>query len=90
MDERSLHWIVGRLRCYDVGRALMETAQLLGNFGKFIGAIAVVATLVYLAIQVKHSEGALEANIRALDEPTILLKLLSAHVLLFRSRFDRS
>ena len=30
-------------------------AQLLGNYGEFIGAIAVVATLGYLALQVKHS-----------------------------------
>ena len=43
-------------------------AQLMGNFGEFVGAIAVVATLVYLAIQVKHSKGALEANTRAVDE----------------------
>ena len=34
---------------------LMETAQLLGNFGEFFGAIAVVATLIYLAIQVRQS-----------------------------------
>ena len=34
---------------------LMETAQLLGNFGEFVGAIAVVATLVYLIVQVRHS-----------------------------------
>ena len=47
---------------------LNSTAQLLGNLGEFIGAIAVVGTLVYLAVQVKHSKGALEANTRALDE----------------------
>jgi hypothetical protein len=47
---------------------LMETAQLLGNFGEFVGAIAVVGTLVYLAVQVGHSRGALDANTRALDE----------------------
>ena len=34
---------------------LMETAQLLGNFGEFFAAIAVVATLFYLAIQVRQS-----------------------------------
>jgi hypothetical protein len=33
---------------------LTSTAQLLGNLGEFVGAIAVVATLVYLAIQVRH------------------------------------
>lgn len=34
---------------------LMETAQLLGNFGEFFGAIAVVATLAYLAVQIRRS-----------------------------------
>jgi hypothetical protein len=34
---------------------LMETAQLLGNVGEFVGSIAVVATLAYLAIQVRDA-----------------------------------
>jgi len=34
---------------------LMSTAQLLGNFGEFVGAIAVVATLAYLAVQIRQS-----------------------------------
>ena len=29
-------------------------AQLLGNYGEFVGAIAVVATLAYLAIQIRQ------------------------------------
>jgi hypothetical protein len=41
---------------------LMDTAQLLGNFGEFIGAIAVVATLVYIAVQVRHSREAMVEN----------------------------
>jgi hypothetical protein len=47
---------------------LLETAQLLGNFGEFFGAIAVVATLVFLTVQVKHSKTSVEANTKALDE----------------------
>ena len=43
-------------------------AQLLGNYGEFIGAIAVVVTLFYLAAQVRHSKEATEANTRSLDE----------------------
>jgi hypothetical protein len=43
-------------------------AQLLGNYGEFVGAIAVVATLAYLAVQVRQSKHALDANTRALDE----------------------
>ena len=34
---------------------LIEISQLLGNMGEFVGAIAVVATLVYLSIQVRNT-----------------------------------
>ena len=37
----------------------------LGALGEFVGAFAVVATLIYLALQVKHSKDALNANTRA-------------------------
>ncbi|KPK34630.1 MAG: hypothetical protein AMJ65_18070 [Phycisphaerae bacterium SG8_4] len=47
---------------------LMSTAQLLGNFGEFVGAIAVVVTLAYLAVQVRQSRETFGANTRALDE----------------------
>jgi hypothetical protein len=43
-------------------------AQLLGNYGEFIGAIAVVVTLFYLATQVRHSKDATEANTRSLEQ----------------------
>ena len=46
---------------------LMSTAQLLGNFGEFAGAIAVVATLFYLAVQVKQSKEATKANTQSLQ-----------------------
>ncbi len=45
---------------------LMETAQLLGNFGEFVGAFAVVLTLFYLAIQVKNAKEATDQNTAAL------------------------
>ena len=34
---------------------LMETAQVLGNFGEFFGAIAVVVTLIFLTLQVRQN-----------------------------------
>lgn len=34
---------------------LMSVAQLLGSFGEFVGAIAVVATLGYLTLEVRRS-----------------------------------
>jgi len=43
-------------------------AQLLGNYGEFVGAIAVVVTLGYLAVQVKHSKNSMDENTRVLQE----------------------
>jgi len=43
-------------------------AQLLGNYGEFIGAIAVVVTLFYLSVQVRLSRQATEANSALLEE----------------------
>ena len=34
---------------------LMESAQLLGNFGEFFGAIAVLVTLIYLVVQIRQN-----------------------------------
>jgi hypothetical protein len=34
---------------------LIETTQLMGNIGEFVGAIAVVVTLAYLAVQVRQN-----------------------------------
>ena len=42
----------------------LETAQLLGNVGEFLGSIAVLITLVYLAIQTRHARAAHEASIQ--------------------------
>ena len=43
-----------------------DFAQLLGNYGEFVGAIAVVVTLAYLAIQVRYSRAATETNTKQL------------------------
>ena len=32
---------------------LMDVSQMLGNFGEFVGAIGVVTTLAYLAVQIR-------------------------------------
>ena len=40
----------------------MDTAQLLGNLGEFVGAIAVVVTLAYLAVQVRQSNHAAQSS----------------------------
>ncbi len=38
-------------------------AQLLGNYGEFIGAIAVFATLAYLAVQVRQNTRSMQSQI---------------------------
>jgi len=48
-------------------------AQLLGNYGEFVGAITVVATLIFVGIQVRQSRLAMSENnrlskISSLDE----------------------
>ena len=50
-------------------------AQLLGNYGEFVGAIAVVATLAYLALQVRYGKRATEENTHALEENRRLIKV---------------
>ena len=39
--------------------------------GEIVGAIAVVVTLIYLAVQVRHSKEALDANTRAIRGSTL-------------------
>jgi len=41
---------------------LMDTAQLLGNVGEFLGAIVIVVTLIYLAAQIRQNNQALRAS----------------------------
>ncbi len=42
--------------------SLIELSELLGNLGEFVGSLAVLATLIYLAVQVKQSKELLEEN----------------------------
>jgi len=41
-------------------------AQLLGNYGEFFGAVAVVASLIYLAAQIRQNSRQVEEQVRAL------------------------
>ncbi len=43
-------------------------AQLLGNYGEFVGAIVVVITLGYLVVQVNQNTKALKTNIHTKTE----------------------
>jgi len=42
-------------------------AQILGNYGEFVGAIGVVITLMYLSVQVRQGKEATEANTKSLN-----------------------
>ena len=53
---------------------MVETIHVPGSLGEFVGAIAVVVTLVYLAIQVRHGSVLLEANNAAMDESARLAR----------------
>ena len=45
-----------------IGEGIDMTIMELGALGEFVGAFAVVATLAYLAVQVRHSKSALNIN----------------------------
>jgi hypothetical protein len=34
---------------------LMTTAELLGNFGEFVGSMSILVTLIYQAVQIRQS-----------------------------------
>ncbi len=46
----------------------METIQMLGSLGEFLGSIAVLATLIYLTIQVRHARS--ESAVSAMQQRT--------------------
>ena len=43
-------------------------AALLGNYGEFVGAIAVVVTLGYLAAQIKQNTAQLQEKPQSIDQ----------------------
>lgn len=73
---------------------LMDMSQMLGNFGEFFGAIAVVATLFYLAVQVRHGRDATEANTRETRAATTQATLdsemfVQSHMLRYAGTWDK-
>ena len=41
----------------------LEVSQLLGNYGEFVGAIAIIVTLIYLAVQVRQNTRSMQSQI---------------------------
>ena len=59
---------------------LTDTAQLMGNFGEFFGAISVVATLGYLVVQIKQAGRAtIFSSEQRRSEAVMNLLLMPAH-----------
>ena len=40
----------------------LDISPLLGNSGEFVGAIAIVVTLIYLAVQIRQNTSAVRAS----------------------------
>ena len=60
----------------------LEISQLLGNYGEFVGSIAIVVTLIFLAVQVRHSWKAMDENSRLVR--AAVFETTFAHFSLFR------
>ena len=52
----------------ETSMSLIEIASILGSVGEFVGAIAVVVTLIYIATQVRLGKEATEANTKQMEE----------------------
>jgi len=54
----------GQFRTIQLVQEAIDILESLGNIGDFVGGLAVVVTLVYLAIQIRHNTTALRAASR--------------------------
>ena len=57
---------------------LMDTAQLLGSLGDFVGAILIAVTLIYLSVQVRQNTRALNTQSRQATLSCSTSELLAA------------
>jgi hypothetical protein len=73
---------------------LMDTAQLLGSLGDFVGAIVVAVTLIYLSVQVRQNTRALHAQTRqtalSSDETLLLTVVEHPDIILIQRQADVS
>ena len=67
-----------------------SAAQLLGNFGEFFGAIAVVATLGYLTVQIRQNTKALRVSAYAdfVDRHVQMSKFQAEHAAVISQQDD--
>ncbi len=57
--------------------SVLDVSQILGGFGEFFGAIAVVATLVYLSVQVRQNSKLIkhQTHLSSSDQMTKFMRL---------------
>ena len=67
-------------------------AQLLGNYGEFVGSLAVIATLVYLAIQVRQNTEQATDNVADIRQTGLgqIFEMHSKHRFFIASDIDSS
>jgi len=64
---------------------IVQLTEILGNVGEFIGSLAVLATLIYLSIQVNHSRGVLDKQSEAIAQSIQIAKATAQTDLLSRN-----
>jgi hypothetical protein len=72
-----------------LGSRRLDILEALGNVGDFIGGLAVVITLVYLAVQVRQNSRQIELNTRAVQAAAYQALLDSQHQATMESVRDK-
>ena len=64
---------------------VVQLTEVMGNVGEFVGSFAVLATLIYLSLQVSHSKGVLEKQSEALTQSIAIAKATAETDMLSRN-----
>ena len=64
---------------------IVQLTEVMGNVGEFVGSFAVLATLIYLSLQVSHSKGVLEKQSEALTQSIEIAKATAETDMLSRN-----
>jgi len=67
--------------------SFIELSAVLGNLGEFMGSIAVLATLVYVSVQVNHSKELLERQSQMIEQSNRIAVSTAEAEMLYRN-FD--
>jgi hypothetical protein len=64
---------------------ILQLTEVLGNLGEFVGSVAVLATLIYLAMQVNHGKALLEKQSESLEQSNKIANSMAEAELLYRN-----